>query len=97
MVRALVLVAPSLSDMSLLDTIAGMPTALFWARDDPVKAFSLSERYTAQMSDLVLHAVDEGGHRVLDTYLPTIRDAIARWVPMRDGDAVTVTGDETGS
>ena len=81
MVTALVLVAPHLSDVSLLREIANVPTSLFWARDDPVKSFELADNYTSCLSNVVLRAVDTGGHRVLDQYLPDIQAAVARAVP----------------
>ena len=71
-VRRLVLVAPSLSDTSLISKISSMPTALFWARDDGVKSFELSRQYMSVMSAIEMHATDAGGHRVLDEYLPLI-------------------------
>ena len=81
MVDAVVLVAPSLSDMSKIGEIAKLPTVLFWARDDPVKSFALSAQYTSAISDVTFHAVDSGGHRVLEEYLPILRSAVERMSP----------------
>jgi pimeloyl-ACP methyl ester carboxylesterase len=83
MVRMLVLVAPSLTDTSLIARIARLPAVLFWARDDPVRSFGLSQLYVDGMADVVLHAVPHGGHQVLDEYLPTLCTAAsdALWAP----------------
>ena len=83
MVRLLVLVAPSLTDTSLIARIARLPAVLYWARDDPVRSFGLSQLYVDGMADVVLHAVPQGGHRVLDEYLPTLCTAAsdALWAP----------------
>ncbi len=81
MVNALVLVAPSLTDFSLLSGVADVPCALFWARDDTVKSFELSDRFAGAMSNLTLHAVQHGGHRVLDEYLPAIQAHLASVTP----------------
>jgi len=84
MVVALVLVAPSLSDVSLLQQVREMPISLFWARDDAVKPFALSEHYTTSLAPAcTLHASDHGGHRVLPEYLP----AIAAWLSERRAEA----------
>ena len=81
MVDALVLVAPSLSPLSLIQEVVDVPTALFWARDDPVKTFDLAAKYTSAMSDVAFHEVATGGHRILDGYISCIRADIARVVP----------------
>ncbi|EOD23786.1 hypothetical protein EMIHUDRAFT_239101 [Emiliania huxleyi CCMP1516] len=85
MVVALVLVAPSLSDMSLLQQVREIPICLFWARDDAVKPFALSEHYTSSLAPAcTLHASDLGGHRVLPEYLPSI----AAWLSERRAEAL---------
>ena len=81
MVGALVLVAPALSDLTLLESLTTVPTTLFWARDDTVKEFALSSHYTRAVPGLQLHTAEEGGHRVLPEYLPTLRAALARNLP----------------
>ncbi|EOD14562.1 hypothetical protein EMIHUDRAFT_461511 [Emiliania huxleyi CCMP1516] len=85
MVVALVLVAPSLSDVSLLQQVREIPICLFWARDDAVKPFALSEHYTSSLAPAcTLHASDLGGHRVLPEYLPSI----AAWLSERRAEAL---------
>jgi pimeloyl-ACP methyl ester carboxylesterase len=80
-VNALVLVAPALSDLTLLGRLITVPTTLFWARDDTVKEFALSSHYTSAVPGLELHPAEEGGHRVLPEYLPFLRAALARTTP----------------
>lgn len=94
MVRMLVLVAPSLTDTSLIARIARLPAVLFWARDDPVRSFGLSQLYVDGMADVVLHAVPHGGHQVLDEYLPTLCTAAsdALWAPPKRLHRVTHVG-----
>ena len=72
-VSRLVLVAPSLSDPAVLRYLAKMPVQLFWARDDPVKAFSLSSMYIDAVEELSFQTVASGGHRVLDQYVHAMR------------------------
>ena len=72
LVSKLVLVAPSLSVPEKIPEIATLPTLLFWARDDPVKAFDLAADFTSQLERCSFQPTDSGGHRVLPEYCPHI-------------------------
>ena len=72
-VSKLVLVAPSLSNTAVARRLAKMPVQLFWARDDPVKAFSLSTIYIEAVEQLSFQTVATGGHRVLEEYVHAMR------------------------
>ena len=73
MVTRLVLVAPALSDTTLIERIARLPTALFWARDDPVKSYELAKQYADGMEQCELHTINDGGHRIVAEYVPAIQ------------------------
>lgn len=73
MVTRLVLVAPALADMTLIERIARIPTALFWARDDPVKSYDLAKQYADGMEQCQLLSINDGGHRIVAEYVPSIQ------------------------
>ena len=72
LVSKLVLVAPSLSVPERISEIATLPTLLFWAHDDPVKAFDLSADFTSQLERCSFQPSDSGGHRVLPEHCQPI-------------------------
>ena len=72
LVSKLVLVAPSLSAPETISQIATLPTLLFWARDDPVKAFDLSALFTSQLERCSFHPSTSGGHCILQEQCPHI-------------------------
>ena len=49
-----------------------MPLRVFWAKDDPVTSFSMATVFQEHAPQVVLFAVDTGGHVVLPEYTDLI-------------------------
>ena len=77
LVSKLVLVAPSLSAPEKISEIATLPTLLFWAQDDPIKAFDLSAEFTSQLERCSFQPTVSGGHRVLPEHCQHVVDFLA--------------------
>ena len=67
LVEKLVLVAPALTDKSVLSKLS-MPVFLAWAQDDDLVPYRNAQVYQDSCPRLKLHSAASGGHKILDAY-----------------------------